>query len=447
VSEDLLDHIDRIVFDVGSTAAARLQSLIFVLGHTQGFDVADFVGAASGKPNGSTGSNAMLKRKNSAVQLETLCEFVEHHLTDRNFNRVELLAKACMDLPAPRNGKHLIVSQEVLLNVLFAASDLLFQWSVIIALLMKESDGLIATALPPTLCSILLRLFAYSARHLYTAITSASGKAMDESMATAWESLTEHLQKDFPRLLNRFKDNEDNNLEILSQLLPYYDVASSTATAKGFKQCVQCVTDVFAMSTTDLVLQPLSHALKSWVSANKANPANSKLLSEAIKTLVESQRKRLDEGLTEILMLNEKYDKNKPTAVKASSRSKRGAGSTNEVILAFVPELCVALCDSFYVCRPTNWRRFFTRCHPLQRNSKFFGPTLTVERMMTRSVLLLFVRNQSGDHCYSYRLQPRPLKCLHPSVRMSLSSTTTPSPLGILRKRSACLLPRMLRIH
>jgi hypothetical protein len=113
VSEDLLDHIDRIVFDVGSTAAARLQSLIFVLEHTQGFDVADFVGAASGKPKGSTGSNAMLKRKNSAVQLETLCEFVEHHLTDRNFNRVELLAKACMDLPAPRNGKHLIVSKEV----------------------------------------------------------------------------------------------------------------------------------------------------------------------------------------------------------------------------------------------------------------------------------------------------------------------------------------------
>jgi hypothetical protein len=101
MTEDLLDQIDAVVFDEGSTDEARLQALIFALEHTQGFDDADFISAKSKIPSATA---AMLKRKNSAMQLETLCEFAEHHLSDRDFTRVELLAKACIALPSPKNG-------------------------------------------------------------------------------------------------------------------------------------------------------------------------------------------------------------------------------------------------------------------------------------------------------------------------------------------------------
>jgi hypothetical protein len=213
----------------------------------------------------------------------------------------------------------------------------MYQWSVVVALLMKESDGLIATALPSALCAILLRLFAASAKELHALISSdvpAEGnqagrrdrKIVEAHLATAWESLAEQLQKDFPRLLNRFKDNEDNNLEVLSKLLPFFDCTSGVATAKGFKQCLQCVIDVFAISSNEMVLQQLSIALKSWTSSNRSNPGNTKLLTVSLSGLLEAQHSRLVSGLDTCKSLMTHFRDNIVAQARSASRGGHKAG-------------------------------------------------------------------------------------------------------------------------
>lgn len=227
--------------------------------------------------------------------------------------------------------------------------ELMFQWSVIVALLMKETDGLIARALPPTLSSILLRLFAASAKHLHGLISASSSltsptaaskhsphKVVDESLASAWESLTEHLQKDFPRMLNRFKDNEDDNLEVLVQLLPYYDASSGSATAKGFKQCLQCVVEVFNISSNETVLQLLSLALKSWLAANKSNASLTKGLTEAVTGLIGSVMARMSASFDECTALLKQLETSPVSTVAKPAKAKRGNSSTQEKVIKCV---------------------------------------------------------------------------------------------------------------
>jgi hypothetical protein len=176
--------------------------------------------------------------------------------------RVEMLVEACLDLP-----------QGVIMR----------DWSTIISLLLRESDDLISTALRPSQSAILLRIFVSSAldlRDWYQQVRAAQNDEIDgmkggkqrrgsfgnrlntedQVMAEQWESLNEHLLRDLPMLLVRFRDDQAN-LSVLVSLLGCCDVSVSN---KALKSLLKSVTDFFDSSSDEKVIVALCSALREW---------------------------------------------------------------------------------------------------------------------------------------------------------------------------------------
>jgi hypothetical protein len=115
VDQTALDLVDRIVFDSGSSTRVRGESFAFMTDHTEGFDDEpaddDELSATSGKKRKKSLSSSqrssqensemktLARRKKTAIQLETLAEFADHHLRisgGGNLDYVNLLAEACL---------------------------------------------------------------------------------------------------------------------------------------------------------------------------------------------------------------------------------------------------------------------------------------------------------------------------------------------------------------
>ena len=221
------------------------------------------------------------------MQLETLTEFIEHHLygsesrcsisvldvTQNDGNKGEMVKTPDLDR----------INMLVDVCLLLPQGKILTDWGTIISLLLKESDELILTALRPTLSSILLRMFVSSAMNLkmwYQNIisnqleeidqmkggkerqTSSSKKLknIDYNKAEEWESLNEHLLLGLPSLLKRFSDDKDN-LSVLVRLLTCCDISLSN---KALKSLLKSITDFFDICSDDDVIDSLCKALREW---------------------------------------------------------------------------------------------------------------------------------------------------------------------------------------
>jgi cohesin complex subunit SA-1/2 len=173
VEEESLDLVDEVIFDGESSKRVRQEALAFMMDHTEGFEDDDEgadEGSSSSAPQKGKGgkrdvvddARALAKKSKTAMQLETLTEFAEHHLysdTSRcytystgeevqkvpDLSRVAMMVEALLELPQ---------------------RDIIRNWSIIISLLLKESDDFIAIALRPSLSSALLRIFVASALEL-----------------------------------------------------------------------------------------------------------------------------------------------------------------------------------------------------------------------------------------------------------------------------------------
>ena len=212
-----------------------------------------------------------------------------------------------------------------------------------ISLLMKESDDLGTTTLRPTQVAILLRLFAASVRFLYervvggtnTAVavgTNASAKKAGSNSATkaairanadsdsvaSWDSLTDHIQRDFPRLLTRFRDDKDNLL-VLTQLLPFYDPSAMASNGKSFKQCLKCVSDICFTNPGEDIVSYICVALKSWLSASRSSQVIHDLVSQTIQDMLSQLQSRINDSVTESTELL------KTVSVSDSSDSSQGS--------------------------------------------------------------------------------------------------------------------------
>ena len=182
---DLLLHNCLIIFIFCST--------ILYLKYSINYGVSDS-GKQNSKSNNEEETRAFMRRQRTAVQLETLTEFAEHHLygdtsrcvyipftgdtggkissignisgvdigrggregsRDRDsdprpapdLERVALLVEACLRQPGAKG---------------FIVRD----WTTMSGLLLRESNEYVSTALRPTLSSILLRIFIASAMQL-----------------------------------------------------------------------------------------------------------------------------------------------------------------------------------------------------------------------------------------------------------------------------------------
>eukprot|EP01034_Spumella_vulgaris_P026896 gene26896-33545_t len=280
VAEEKLDLVDRIVFDSSSSEHVREEALGFLMDHTEGFDNVGLGAgadtttdddedeeeemstsssarkkrASSGKKTSSGGDGgvrALAKRQRTALQLETFTEFAMHHLEEEDFWEAALLAEACLLIPD---------------------YAVLFDWSTMISLLLRESDELISNALRPQQATILLHLFITSATHVRVQHEKGDEK---NSVAQHWESLNVNLQRSLASLLVRFRD-DDEQLAILARLLDCCDFsgmqstmnsggkAAANSCAKSLKGLLKILTDVFLVSGDGTVLTRVATSLRGW---------------------------------------------------------------------------------------------------------------------------------------------------------------------------------------
>lgn len=155
-------------------------------------------------------------------------------------------------------------------------SEVLYDWSTIVALLLRESDELISSALRPSQAAVLLHMFVASAQDIHQkhlAHSDASGN---------WESLNAVLQQSLSPLLQRFRDDE-SNLEALAGLVELCDyslvTSASGATAvsasnnqKNFKGLLKIVQDLLNSVRSDNLIVKLVSALYSWRTSLRSGP-------------------------------------------------------------------------------------------------------------------------------------------------------------------------------
>lgn len=223
---------------------------------------------------------ALAKRQKTATQLETLTEFAEHHLCSES-TRCALTVDSSSGSKVPDLGR---IEMLVDACLLLPQGNIMRDWSTIIALLLRESDDLISTALRPSLSAILLRIFVASALNLknwFNQTKAAQNEEIDgmrggkprrasfsnrldgeDSLkAEQWESLNSHLLRDLPMLLVRFRDDQ-TNLSVLVSLLCCCDVSVSN---KALKSLLKSVINFFDTSSDILVIEALCRALREWM--------------------------------------------------------------------------------------------------------------------------------------------------------------------------------------
>jgi hypothetical protein len=196
------------------------------------------------------------------MQLETITEFVEHHTAD--------------DV----GGFYSSILSETILSIAKLKTTLR-AWPIMIALLLREGDDVGATtALSDAQCSILLRIFAHSASALRASMeqqaeTSASSSVLQKVGAKRplqsttkddgdLDELSAQLVSNLPRLLVRFRDDEDN-LVVLGDLLPCCDISSTDLHQKSMKLILTTISGIMGSSQNEALIQKFSVSLRHWI--------------------------------------------------------------------------------------------------------------------------------------------------------------------------------------
>eukprot|EP01032_Pedospumella_encystans_P034931 gene34931-39499_t len=146
---------------------------------------------------------------------------------------------------------------------------MLYNWSTIVALLLRESGDLISTALPPAQAAILLRMFVHAAidltgrrRRLNDSATALT--ATDKQMLECWEALNATLHTHLPTLLTRYKDNEENLVELVD-LLPCVEFTGTED--RALKSLLKVVLELFASTRKESILSSLVATVCHWMRA------------------------------------------------------------------------------------------------------------------------------------------------------------------------------------
>jgi hypothetical protein len=402
---DELDLVDQIVFDPIASLRTRQEALLFLMDHTEGFEVLDDELTAPGKDSKSKSTAPIKKksrkdssspkhdvddsavRKRHAFQLETLAEFAEYHLLKdmtRNEQMPSMLAKVDM------------LAEACLMVTNFKA---LYDWPVITTLLMKDSDGLITTTLRDPLVAIVLRLFVRSVTYLYAHIIKANQPAipsanismasmastgkfmhsMEDSMmsfvsgtgkrgggvgatkkasashhhllmasppkdlSSIWEGLMEHLLVTMPKLFQRFRDNVDN-LNTLSNIAECC-VYSSTH-QREFTSLLKTLTDLLSQTSFEPLAERLISTLSAWI--DEAEGSNFK--GSALQVMESLFDDCIDKFFSNIRFIKAgslpPSDRSQSSKEKKASRGKgKKRGSAEEVDESLTIE------DAFTACK------------------------------------------------------------------------------------------------
>ena len=226
-----LEFVDIVVFDPDATPEMRKEALLFLMDHTEGFDlptVEDFSNSLSSKPattkkagSKSAKSSKELKR-NVAFQLETLTEVVDRHLKLEMLEWTSLLAEACLAIPEK--------------------AGILYDWNTAISLLMKDHDeDLLAKPLESVQVTALLIMVVTAAKRVNQEKRDLEGGKLQREkdlINHRWEALNETLGSKLAPLLSRFKDDE-RNLAALTELLSCCEINPALKSSQALLKAIQ----------------------------------------------------------------------------------------------------------------------------------------------------------------------------------------------------------------
>ena len=177
-------------------------------------------------------------------------------------------------------------------------ADVLFDWSTIVALLLRENEELISTALRPAQSSALLQMFVTSALSVIESQDDEEGSNLDAE----YEALMVCLQKSLASLILRFRDDEAALL-VLSELLEHCDFSNSNAAVlKNFRGLLKVVIDLFFSVHNERLLDKLTTSLRSWktsseVAIENAVTASLKDTLDTVWNTIIEATKNVQEGL------------------------------------------------------------------------------------------------------------------------------------------------------
>ena len=199
---------------------------------------------------------------------------------------------------------------------------MLYNWSTIIALLLRESDELISSALRPQQAAILLRMFVHAAIDLTARrrrlLEATSLSATDKQMLECWEALNEALQTHMLTLLTRFKDNEENLVELVD-LLPCCEFTSED---RALKALLKVVLELFGSARRETILSSLVATVCGWMRAG-GNVAGT--VENAVQNLVVASWQAITDNTVVLQGIMDRRDDESAAASESSSRkgSKR----------------------------------------------------------------------------------------------------------------------------
>ncbi len=290
--EEQLDKLDDVVFDSAFSLRLRREAMQFVMDHTEGFDFeAEGSGAGSGVGAGkkskttSAGDQAFANRRRNALLLESLTEFIEHHLLlpendddDEELGRADaeammvqeikamtaMLTEACDDLPSKQGA-------------------ILSDWPTIVAMLLRDSSstgGSVALVAPLSdlQASILVHLFV--SRAMMARNDRRSGAAGSESDAS-WESLQQTVASaEFNRLLIRFKQDSANVAALLLLLEWCFDISgdgpgkassNGSVSVKSINSGFKFVMELLSVSSDPAVITRVVKVVSQWNRSVRSN--------------------------------------------------------------------------------------------------------------------------------------------------------------------------------
>lgn len=286
LAEESLDKLDDLVFDSALSLRVRREAMQFVMDHTEGFDVEIAPSGATGlsskkdkKKGGDASSSgadqSFAARRRNALLLESLTEFIEHHLLTAEDAEVPLdgaeaelvliqevqtmtalVAEACEDLPSNQGS-------------------ILSDWPTIVAMLLRDSssasssNSALVAPLSSFQATILIHLFVSRAMTIRRTARNGGGTAESES---TWDALTQTVTSpEFNKLLVRYKQDSANISALLLLLECCFDLSfsgkscsSGAISVKSLTSGFKFIMELLSASADAVVIQRLVKVLSQW---------------------------------------------------------------------------------------------------------------------------------------------------------------------------------------
>jgi hypothetical protein len=203
-----------------------------------------------------------------------------------------------------------------------------YNWSTIIALLLRETDDVIRVALRPAQASILLRMFVHCAVDLnQQRLACADGVSLNSAERQAlqcWESLNENLHAHLPALMTRFQDDE-GNLAVLVDLLPCVDYA---AEERACKAALGALLELLELTRSEGILTKLVAALCSWTRIGGTIAGS---VESAVRGIVTSSWQTVAVSTAQLQAVITRRETDSASSGKKSAGKRKSKGASSQV--------------------------------------------------------------------------------------------------------------------